>query len=198
MRNLIRFIPAQILFIILFLLPLNADVLTDIKGTYFDLGKNGSAYGGGLSLLWDLPRFFDKDKVLFYLNTSYAYGKKSNDQGTENKYIYAPVSAGFEYRYQMYNIPLYITGSAGGGVSYFRKENPAVLSPSKTEIESAFGPYADFMIGLNYVLTQKAALFTEAGYHSSFYHNDNIDSPSGLMFSIGIRIPISGNFRNFD
>ncbi|PKL17080.1 MAG: hypothetical protein CVV49_12765 [Spirochaetae bacterium HGW-Spirochaetae-5] len=180
--------------------PLKADILTDLNGTIIDLGDEGTVTGGGLTFLWDMPRYFDNDKVLFYINTTFAFSLKDKDKPKETVRSYIPVSAGFEYRYRVLNIPLYVTGSAGAGVSYFKKEGPlyigSVMDPSKTQIDSDSGPYGDLMLGLNYVLSQNIALFARGGYQISLYNDDKIKSPSGFLFNTGVRIPIFGNHRS--
>jgi hypothetical protein len=138
--------------------------------------------------------YLDNEKVLFYINGTYAAGKDNEDSASEKVLTYVPVSAGFEYRHQVYTLPLYITGTAGAGVSYFEKE----IKTSETRIHSAFGPYYSVMIGLNYVLSQHIALFAQTGYQASVYNNDEIDSPAGIQFRMGVRIPISGSHRSFD
>jgi hypothetical protein len=174
---------------------LNAILLTDINGVYTDLGEEGDVTGAGISLLWDMPRYFDEGKVFFYLNSTFAFSTENRDKPAETVRTYYPLSAGFEYRHQLTKQPLYVTGSAGAGASYFRKEGPVYSSgfmdPSKTRIDSAFGPYADVMFGINYVLSQNAAVSIKAGYQVSFYNEDIIDSPSGMQFTAGVRVPIS-------
>jgi len=198
MKNLtlIRFSIFLSLITSAFIPPINAALLTDINGSYIDLGDEGSVSGGGLTLLWDMPRFFENDRILFYINSSYGYDKKDKDTPSEKVLTYVPLSAGFEFRYQIFQLPLYLTGSAGGGISYFKKEAPFELLPSYTKIDSTFGPYADFMIGFNYVFTQNAAIFVKTGYQKSFYNDDSITSPSGLLFTGGIRIPIFDSSRS--
>ncbi len=194
-------INAALLFMVssIFIQPIKAELFTDINGTYIDLGSEGGVTGGGLTFLWDMPRFFDNDKVLFYINSTFAFSQKDKDKPKETLRTYMPISAGFEYRYRVLDIPLYVTGSAGAGASYFRKEGPLYvgpfIDPSKTQIDSASGPYGDFMLGLNYVLSQNVALFARGGYQISFYNNDKIESPSGFQFIAGLRIPISGSNR---
>jgi len=187
---------------LLFIQPLKALILTDINGAYVDLGDEGSVSGAGISFLWDLPRYFDNEKIFFYINTMFTYSIKDRDEPDETARTYVPVSAGVEYRHQVLQIPLYITGSAGAGVSYFEKQGPVYygpyMDPSKTQIDKAFGPYADLMLGLNYVLSGNIAFFARGGYQMSFYNEDNIESPAGLEFVLGLRIPISGSFRSFE
>lgn len=202
MKKLIIIIISATLTIPVFLQPLKAAVLTDISGAYIDLGDEGSVYGAGLSFLWDMPRYFDNEKIFFYINSTFAYSVENKDEITETVRTYVPVSAGVEYRYQVLQIPLYITGSAGAGASYFEKQGPAYygpyMDPSKTRIDTAYGAYADLMLGINYVLSRNAAVFGRGGYQISFYDEDNIESPAGFQFILGFRIPISGSFRSLD
>ncbi len=183
-----------------FIQPLKADIFTDINGTIIDLGDEGTVTGGGLTFLWDMPRYFDNDKFFFYINSTIAVSVKDRDKQKETARTYIPLSAGFEYRYRVFDIPLYVTGSAGGGASYFKKEGPAYtgpfMDPSKTQIDTDFGPYGDLMLGLNYVFSQNIALFARGGYQTSLYNNDKIKSPSGFQFNSGIRIPIFGSHRS--
>jgi len=181
--------------------PLNAAIFTDINGTYIDLGKEKSVYGGGLTFLWDMPDFFDSKNVLFYINSTFAYSNENKNEPAETVRTYVPTSAGFELRFQILQIPLYITGSAGAGVSYFKKEGPAYygpyMDPSKTLIDTAFGPYADVMLGLNYVMSQHTAFFVKSGYQRSFYDEENIETPAGFQFATGVRIAITESYTNF-
>ncbi len=181
--------------------PLKAELFTDLNGAFIDLGSEGWVTGGGLTFLWDMPRLFDNEKVFFYLNSTYAVSQKDKGKPKETARTYIPVSAGFEYRYQVLEIPLYVTGSAGGGISYFRREGPLYIGPfmdpSQTQIDSDTGPYGDLMLGVNYVLSQNVAFFARAGYQISFYNNDKIESPSGFQFTTGVRIPIFGEHRDF-
>ncbi|PKL16509.1 MAG: hypothetical protein CVV49_15895 [Spirochaetae bacterium HGW-Spirochaetae-5] len=181
---------------------LQSALLTDINGVHIDLGDEGYVTGGGLSLLWDMPRYFDNERVYFYINSTFAFNVEKRDKPAETVRSYYPVSAGIEYRHHVTTMPLYITGSAGAGASYFRKEGPAYtgmfMDPSKTQIDSEFGPYCDIMLGVNFVLSQNTAFFARGGYQKSFYNDDLIESPSGMQFNLGFRIPISGNFKNLD
>ncbi len=191
--------PLFILFVTLLLLqPLHAVLITDIDAIWIDLGKEKSVNGGGLSLLWDMPRYFDEERILFYINTTYASDKKNHSDGTETVRSYLPVTFGVEYRYQIFQIPLYITGTAGAGYSYFKRESPSYelpLDTSKTVTDSASGAYTDFMIGLNYITTNNTSIFVKSGYHKAFYNDDTIESPAGFQFAAGFRFPLSGTFR---
>jgi hypothetical protein len=182
--------------------PLQAALLTDINGVYIDLGDEGYVTGGGVSLLWDIPRYFDNERVYFYINSTFAFNIENKGEPAETVTSYYPVSAGIEYRHRVATMPLYITGSAGAGASYFRKEGPAYIGPymdpSKTQIDSAFGAYGDIMLGVNFVVSQNTAFFARGGYQISSYNNNEIESPSGMQFTLGIRIPISGSFKNLD
>lgn len=203
MKKLIIIIISLILiFPVVFIQPSGAAVLTDIDGTYIDLGDEGSVYGAGLSFLWDMPRYFDNERIFFYINTTFAYSVEDKDEITETVRTYVPVSAGIEYRYQILHIPLYITGSAGAGASYFEKQGPAYygpfIDPSKTQIDTAYGVYADLMLGVNYVLSGNIAVFGRGGYQMSFYDEDNIESPAGFKCNLGFRIPIAGSFRSLE
>lgn len=181
--------------------PVNAALQTDIYGTYADLGKEGSGKGTGITFLWGLPDSFNIENVLFYMNSAFIYDKKNSSIYADTVRKYIPVSAGFEYRYQIYQMPLYLTASAGAGVSYFEKKVPdynSLLSSTSVSTKySASGPYTDFMIGLNYVLTQRFAVFAKGGYQKSFYSEDNIESPSGFQFTTGLRFSLSETNRNF-
>lgn len=180
--------------------PLNSAIFTDINGTYIDLGKEKSVYGGGVTFLWDMPDYFDSKNVLFYINSTFAYSNENKDEPAETVRTYVPASAGFELRYQILQIPLYITGSAGAGVSYFRKEGPAFygpyMDPSKTSIDTAFGPYADVMFGLNYVMSQRIAVFAKGGYQRSFFDEENIETPAGFQFATGLRMAITETYTD--
>jgi hypothetical protein len=182
--------------------PLNAALFTDINGAYIDLGDEGSVTGAGISLLWDMPRYFDNEKVLFYINSTFAYSINDKDKPKETVRTYVPLSAGFEYRHQMFQLPLYITGSAGAGVSYFEKQGPAhygpYIDPSQTRIDSAFGPYTELMLGVNYVLSQNTAVFARGGYQMSLYDDDKVESPAGFQFTLGFRITISGSLKSYE
>ena len=181
--------------------PLNAAIFTDINGTYIDLGKEKPVYGGGLTFLWDMPGYFDSKNVLFYINSTFAYSKKDKDEPTETVRTYIPTSAGFELRFRILQIPLYITGSAGAGVSYFKKEGPTYygpyMDPSKTQTDTAFGPYADVMLGLNYVMYQHIAVFAKGGYQKSFFNEDNIETPAGFQFAAGVRFALTEKYSDF-
>jgi len=191
--------PVLILTVTLLLLqPLQAALITDIDAIWIDLGKEKSVNGGGLSLLWDMPRYFDDERILFYINTTYASNKKDHDDGTETTRSYLPVTFGVEYRHQILEVPLFITGTAGAGFSYFKRESPSYeipLDTSKTVTDSASGAYTDFMIGLNYITTQNTSIFIKSGYHKAFYSDDTIESPAGFQFAAGFRFPLSGTFR---
>jgi len=180
--------------------PLKAALFIDINGEYIDLGDEGSVYGSGISFLWDMPRYFDNDKLLFYINSTYAYSSEYKDEPSETVRTYVPLTAGFEYRYRILPIPLYVTGSAGAGASYFKREGPVYygpfMDPSKTQIDTAFGPYADVMVGLNYILTQNLSVSAKGGYQLSRYNEDNIESPAGLRFTAGLRYALSGGIRS--
>ena len=176
--------------------PISAAVFTDINGTIIDLGKEGVVRGGGITFLWGMPGFFDDEKVLLYINSSFARKPLSKDSTSENRNTYIPVSAGLEYRQQVYELPLYLTGSAGAGVSYFKKEYPWALDPSKTHTDSDFGPYADIMAGFNLVMSQNLALYVKGGYQFSFYNEQAIKSPGGFHFNSGVRIPLTGGYKN--
>jgi len=180
--------------------PLNAAIFTDINETYIDLGKEKSVYGGGLTFMWDMPGFFDSKNVLFYINSTFAYSNENKDEPDETVRTYVPSSAGFELRYQILQIPLYITGSAGAGVSYFKKEGPVYygpyMDPSKTQTDTAFGPYADVMLGLNYVMSQRIAVFAKGGYQRSFYNEENMETPAGFQFAAGVRIAITKTYSD--
>lgn len=173
-----------------------ADIRTDINGTVINLGDEGFVRGGGISVLWDMPRFFDNEKVFLYISSSFNKNANNYNITTETRRTYIPSSAGFEYRHQISDIPLSFTGSAGAGVSYFRREDPSETEPSLTRTDSDYGPYADLMVGLNYILSQNFAVFVKAGYQISFYNENSINSPKGYQFSMGLRIPVTGNYRS--
>jgi hypothetical protein len=202
MRKIVIIISILMILPIMSVRHLLAALLTDINGVNIDLGDEGYVTGGGLSLLWDMPRYFDNERVYFYINSTFAFNVKNKDKPSETVRSYYPVSAGIEYRYRVTTMPLYITGSAGAGASYFRKEGPAYfgsyMDPSKTQIDSAFGAYGDIMLGVNFVVSQNTAFFARGGYQMSSYNNKAIESPSGMQFNLGVRIPISGNFKSLD
>ncbi len=196
MKKLLLVNAALLIMSLFHALPLDAVIFTDINGTVIDLGKEGIVRGGGITVLWGMPLFFDEEKVLLYINSSFTGKPLNRDSASKNSRTYIPVSAGMEYRLQIYELPLYLTGSAGAGISWFKKEYPRASDTSKTHTDTDYGPYADLAAGFNLVLSQNLALFAKGGFQISFYNEQAIKSPAGYQFHSGLRIPLSGEFRS--
>ena len=180
-----------------FIQPLKSAIFIDAGGTYMNPVDKNSVQGGGITVLWDmLPHYFDNEKVLFFINSTYTSSVENRDKESEIRRAYIPVSAGIEYRYPLFQMPLFITGTAGCGVSYLKIDSPSKDNSSDTQTESAFGPYADLMIGLNYILTQDLSLYAKGGYELSYYRNNELESPKGFQMNAGVRIPVFGNYKS--
>jgi len=183
--------------------PLYSSADLSISGSYLNAGDEGSLYGGGMIFSIDLEWLYIHENIHPFISAHYLGGRENGGEKDEISRSYVPVAAGLEYLYPVYNTPLTIKLSGGGGAGYFRKEEPARYGAftdySKTMSNSATAPFLFLNAGVQYTLSQRAALFLDAGYHYSFIKEDWISDPfAGVQINAGFRIAVAGMNRELE
>lgn len=175
-----------------------------LYGTSFKLGDEGTLYGGGLMISAPVPVRNLLPGINIYFDTAFTSKLDDADEPEETLRLYIPFSAGLEYSYQIMSSRTYALFSTGIGAYYFKMDRPkhygAFINYSETETINTWGPLGTINLGFLYVLSQRTALFLNAGYRISYFDEKRIEDtfPAGYCLNAGVRIAITGKNRSLD
>jgi len=183
--------------------PLYSSADLSISGSYLNAGDEGSLYGGGMIFSFDLEWLHIQENIHPFISAYYLGSMENSGEKEEISRSYIPVAGGVEYLRSLYGLPLSVKISGGGGAGYFRKEEPARYGPftdySKTMSNSATAPFLFLNAGVQYTLSQRVALFLDAGYHYSFIKEEWMSDPfAGIQVNVGFRIAVAGMNRELE
>jgi len=183
--------------------PLYSSADLSISGSYLNAGDEGSLYGSGMIFSFDLEWLHIQENIHPFISAYYLGGMENSGEKEEISRSYIPVAGGVEYLRSLYGLPLSVKISGGGGAGYFRKEEPARYGPftdySKTMSNSATAPFLFLNAGVQYTLSQRVALFLDAGYHYSFIKEEWMSDPfAGIQVNVGFRIAVAGMNRELE
>jgi hypothetical protein len=177
-----------------------SNINIDALGDYTQTGDLKTQYGGGGGVSYDIHRDFN-----IFVNLLYSEITKGANTLNKNIYSYFMALAGIQYLYQISDLPLYWTTSAGVGVSKGDLTTPIQKPTDPTQNEnkkfSDSGICIAFRTGFLVHATQYLSPFFEAGYHKSFYgsafKNENVGGLQvlvGLRYTIGTNKPLYGDY----
>ncbi len=183
--------------------PLNGAVFTDIYGTHVTLGDEGELNGPGLTVLWDGLKNWNVENIFLLVDMYGASSIENENEPAETTRFYAPLTAGAEYRYLAFSLPLYLIVSAKGGAIYYRKEAPEqygpYTDPSSTEAFNETGAYCAADFGILWIISQNFSFIMKAGYQQPFGLGSAIeDTAGGMQYSVGFRYTLSGYHRSLN
>lgn len=183
--------------------PLFSSANVSLSGSYLDTGKEGSLYGGGVVFSREMATRYIPDNLYIILSAMVLSGTENGGEMNEIVRAYVPVGAGVEYLYPLYNIPLNLKISGGGGVGYFRKDEPArfgaFIDYSKTMTHSATAPFIFMNAGVSYIVSQRVSVFADAGYHYSLMQEEWMSDPlAGIQINAGVTIAVTGMNRELE
>lgn len=174
-----------------------------VSGSYMDLGGEGALYGGGIIFSRDIDSRYIPENFSIFLSTFYMGSTENGGEMKEVARAYVPAAAGIEYLYPLYDLPLRLKISGGGGAGYFRKEEPVrygvFIDYSRTMSNSSTAPFLFMNAGVLYTVSQRISFFADAGYHYSFMKEKWMSDPlAGVQINAGVRISVAGINRELE
>lgn len=161
-------------------------------------GDAGTLWGGELAGLWNIY-----PELAVNVSSSYFGSREDGGTAAEKTNGICGLTAGVQYMYQVSTLPLYWTGTAAAGGSYYYEQGPKMYGPysdpSVTETTADPGIMFYAGTGILYHLSQFFSLTCDIGYSQSFFFGDFKDSyTGGVRILAGVRIVISGENRSIN
>ena len=158
----------------------------------------GTLYGGGINVKNDFPQKFGIRNTFITADLFAASSRENKGKHDEITRFYAPLSAGLEYRYQLFRTNFYVVPSLSAGLAYFKIMKPKKFDYfydySQTDTQSGISPYAAVNASILWIASQKYLFSISAGYESPMF-SSKASGLKGFMFTASIGYNFSGRNR---
>ena len=177
---------------------LNAAYSGSLFGNQLLTKDEGTLYGGGINIRNDYPQKFGIRNTFITADLFAASSRENKGEHDEITRFYAPLSAGLEYRYQLFKTNFYIVPSLSAGLAYFKIMKPKKFGYfydySQTETQTGIATYAAANASILWIASQKYMFAISAGYESPISSSE-ASGLKGFMFRASIGYNFSGNNR---
>ena len=178
--------------------PVNAAVSLNLEAGPYFAGDAGTLWGGELAGLWNIS-----PELAVNVSSSYFGSREDGGTAAETVKGICGLTAGVQYMYQVSTLPLYWTGTAAAGCSWYYEQGPKKYGPysdpSVTETTDDPGIMFYAGTGILYHLSQILSLTCDIGYSQSFFFDNFKDSyTGGVRILAGVRFVISGENRSIN
>lgn len=177
---------------------LNAAYSGSLFGNQLLTKDEGTLYGGGINIRNDFPQKFGIQNTFITADLFAASSRTNKGEYNEVTRFYAPLSAGLEYRYQLFRTNFYIVPSFSAGLAYYKLMKPKKFGYfydySQTETQTGIATYAAANASILWIASQKYMFAISAGYESPMF-SSKASGLKGFMFTASIGYNFSGRNR---
>lgn len=176
-------------------LDLNAAYSGSLIGNQLLTKDEGTLYGGGINIKNDFPQKFGLRNTFLIADLFAASNRENKDEQNEITRFYAPLSAGLEYRYQLFRTNFYVVPSLSAGLAYYKLMKPKKFDYfydySQTDTQTGIAPYTAANVSILWIASQKYLFSISAGYESPL-SSSKASGLKGFMFTASIGYNFSG------